>query len=224
MMPFALLVVGAMQRKEFAALSVLIYLAVGALGAPIYAGGESGWHHLVGHTAGYLWGFVAAAWLVSWYVERRRRMLDGRTASVAAIALGGLGLFAIVSLTWIALRGGTFLPADEATGASGWSSTQSLLWLCIAMAGLLAAGIAAWSLTQRGQGLERFNLFLVMLAAIAVIHIPGVIVLQAMTPLGWSQAIALGSTVFLPFDLVKAGAATAMAAVFLPTREEMPDV
>lgn len=219
MMPFALLVTGAAQRKGWGAASVLMYLAAAALGAPVFAGGEAGWRHLVGSTAGYLWGFVGAAWLVGWYVQRRRRLLDPRTARVLVAGLGALGVLGLVTLTTIALRGTTF--------TSAWSATQSFLWLFVALAALTAVGTVAWLRRRHGSGHERLNLFLVMMAAIAVIHVPGVVVLKAMTGLVWSEAIALGSTVFLPFDLLKAGAATGLTTLFLPTHDETletPDV
>lgn len=213
MAPFALLVTGAVQRKGWAGLSVLLYLAAGALGAPVYAGGASGAHHLVGATAGYLWGFVLASVLVGWYVERRRRLLDGRAAAVVAGGLGVLGVFSLATFAWIAVDGNTF--------TSETTTSSSLLWLFLALTGLVATGVVAWLMQSRGGGIERFNLFLVMLAAIAAIHVPGVIVLAAVTPLGWADAVALGSVVFLPFDLVKAGVATSLSLAFLPTRSEL---
>lgn len=218
MLPFALLVTGAAQRKGWAAASVLMYLGAAALGVPVFAEGTSGWRHLVGSTAGYLWGFVGAAWLVGWYVERRRRLLDARTARVLVVGLGALGVLGLVTLTTIALQGTTF--------RSDWSATRSFLWLFVGLAALAAVGTVAWLRQRHGNGHERLNLFLVMMAAIAVIHVPGVLVLKGMTGLAWSEAIALGSTVFLPFDLLKAGAATGLSALFLPTHDELetPDV
>lgn len=34
------------------------YLLLGAIGLPIFAGGEAGWSHLTGKTSGYLWAFL----------------------------------------------------------------------------------------------------------------------------------------------------------------------
>jgi biotin transporter BioY len=65
---------------------------------------------------------------------------------------------------------------------------------------------------------EALNLYVVLLAAVAIIHLCGVLVLAPTLGLTWTKAVALGSTVFLPFDALKAGAAVALALPFLPTR------
>ncbi|HLF16164.1 MAG TPA: biotin transporter BioY [Candidatus Thermoplasmatota archaeon] len=207
--PLAVLVTGACLGRNYALLSVAVYLGAGAVGLPVFAEGEGGLDALTGSTAGYLFGFAAAAYLVGWYVERRRRLLDRRWAVGLAAALGALALAALVTLTWIAFQGGRF--------ESAWSATESLLWLFLGLA-VLGAVAAAWLILQaRGERWERLNLFLAMMAAIALIHLCGVVVLKPSLGVGWSEAVALGSTVFLPFDLVKAGLATAATAIFLPS-------
>ncbi|MEO0073334.1 MAG: biotin transporter BioY [candidate division WOR-3 bacterium] len=45
-------------------LAVLVYLAAGISGLPVFSGSGVGWAHLLGPTGGYLTGFVAAALLV----------------------------------------------------------------------------------------------------------------------------------------------------------------
>ena len=57
----AVLVVGAVLGARDGSLSLAAYLIVGGIGVPVFAEGGSGWAHLVGPTAGYLLGFVAAA-------------------------------------------------------------------------------------------------------------------------------------------------------------------
>ena len=41
-------------------LSLLLYLAIGALGAPVFSGFRGGFGVLLGPTGGYLWGFIPA--------------------------------------------------------------------------------------------------------------------------------------------------------------------
>jgi biotin transporter BioY len=91
------------------------------------------------------------------------------------------------------------------------------------MAGV--AAVAAWWLVARAHGTprQRLDLFLVMVAAVALIHLCGVLVLKPVAGLAWNEAVALGSTVFLPFDLAKAGLATAAASVFLPSASALPE-
>lgn len=49
---------------------MILYILEGALGLPFFAGGASGWHVLVGATAGYLAGFVVAAYVIGLLAER----------------------------------------------------------------------------------------------------------------------------------------------------------
>lgn len=66
----AISVIGLTYGARLAAITLLAYLAQGAAGLPFYAGGGAGIGHLFGPTAGYLFGFVAMAWLTGWMVER----------------------------------------------------------------------------------------------------------------------------------------------------------
>jgi biotin transport system substrate-specific component len=67
----AVLLVGAGLGSVNGGLAILVYLAAGALGLPVFADGGRGWTHLVGPTAGYLVGFVCAAVVVGLAVERK---------------------------------------------------------------------------------------------------------------------------------------------------------
>lgn len=67
---FAVLLAGAVlgSRRGFA--SQASYLALGAMGMPVFAGGMAGPAVLTGSTAGYLWSFPVAAGLLGWLVEK----------------------------------------------------------------------------------------------------------------------------------------------------------
>ncbi len=67
---FAVLLSGAVLGCRRGFLSQAGYLAAGAAGMPVFAGGASTAFHLVGPTAGYLWSFPLAAGLIGWLVER----------------------------------------------------------------------------------------------------------------------------------------------------------
>jgi len=60
---FAVLLVGAALGARRGAAALTLYLLEGALGLPFFAGGTGGARVLNGATAGYLFGFVLAAWL-----------------------------------------------------------------------------------------------------------------------------------------------------------------
>jgi biotin transport system substrate-specific component len=217
MSDLAVLIAGAILGRNYGLLSVTLYLVAGAIGIEVFADQESsGLAVLSGYTAGYLFAFPLAAYYVGWYVERRRRLLTGRWMTAALAGVGVLGLLALATWTWIATQGGRF--------ESTWSATQSYLWLFLGMAGVAALAVGVLLIRHRGLGWEKLNLLLVMLAAVAIIHVPGVIVLKLLWPfepdVGWGEAAGLGSTVFLPFDIAKAGLAAAVTVAFLPTRDD----
>jgi biotin transport system substrate-specific component len=67
---FAVLLSGAVLGSRRAFASQAFYLAAGAAGMPVFAGGASTLFHLLGPTGGYLWSFPFAAALTGWLVER----------------------------------------------------------------------------------------------------------------------------------------------------------
>lgn len=62
--------IGGILGSKRGALSVLSYLGQGALGFPVFAQMKSGAHVLIGPTAGYLWGFVIAAFIIGLLAEK----------------------------------------------------------------------------------------------------------------------------------------------------------
>ncbi|SKA90309.1 biotin transport system substrate-specific component [Paucidesulfovibrio gracilis DSM 16080] len=66
----------------------LLYLAVGAAGLPVFAGGASGVGVLMGPTAGYLYGFVVMIGIVGLATGGRSRMVS----FVRGFLFGVLGL------------------------------------------------------------------------------------------------------------------------------------
>lgn len=67
------LLCGLVLGKNLAAASVSAYLVQGAAGLPFFAGGKSGMATLLGPTGGYLFGFLAAAYIVGMLSELRHR-------------------------------------------------------------------------------------------------------------------------------------------------------
>lgn len=215
-------VAGAYLGRNYGLLAIVFYILAGALGLRVFADQESsGVDILTGFTAGYIAGFAVAAYFIGWYVERRRaRLLDRRTASILAALLGLFAVAAFVVVLWVGLNPGAFEAAWFDAYGDDLSAARYLVWV---MTGLLVLGaVVTFLLVQRarGTGWEKLNLFLVIMAGIAIIHTCGVLVLKPTLGYTWPQAIALGSLVFLPFDLVKAGIAVALTSVFLPTRDD----
>ncbi len=64
------LMIGAAYGARLGAATMLAYLAEGAMGLPVFAGPVGGLAPLTGPTAGYLFGFVVAAFVTGWLAER----------------------------------------------------------------------------------------------------------------------------------------------------------
>ena len=94
----AVLLVGGSLGALRGSLSMVLYLLVGALGAPIYSDASSGWAVLGGPTGGYIVGFILAAALTGALAERKwDRKFLGRMVSYLA---GSAVVFA-VGLPWL---------------------------------------------------------------------------------------------------------------------------
>ena len=93
------LVIGAAYGWRLGSVTIMAYLAEGAVGFPVFAGPVGGLAPLVGPTAGYLFGFVAAALVTGWLSER------GWDRSVlrlfVAMALGHILILA-AGFAWLA--------------------------------------------------------------------------------------------------------------------------
>jgi biotin transport system substrate-specific component len=66
---FAVLTLAAAYGARLGTTTVLSYVALGAVGAPVFATG-AGPLYLLGPTGGYLAGFIAASALVGWLADR----------------------------------------------------------------------------------------------------------------------------------------------------------
>jgi len=104
MQTLVVLVIGVAYGWKLGGATILLYLAEGAVGLPVFAGTWSeggGFHHLYGPTAGYLVGFAVAAAICGRLAERgwdRSLVKAG-----AAMVIGNLVIYAL-GLTWLAIQ------------------------------------------------------------------------------------------------------------------------
>ena len=102
MQTFVVLVIGMAFGWKLGAATVLVYLAEGALGLPVFAGTPErgiGLAYMSGPTGGYLAGFVAGAALCGFLAERGWDRSPWRTA--VAMTLGHLLILAL-GWAWLA--------------------------------------------------------------------------------------------------------------------------
>lgn len=144
---FAVLLVGAALGMARGALSIALYVVLGAAGLPIFAAGKAG--IAFGPTLGYLFGFIAAAAVVGFFAERE---IGRKWFSVAVGFITANAIIYVFGLPWLAI----FL------GANSWpNDIQSTLTaglypfivgdaIKIAIASTLLP--AAWSLAKKLKG------------------------------------------------------------------------
>jgi len=97
--PLAVLLVGGLLGGTAGLSALVSYLALGALGFPVFAGGSSGAIHLIGLTGGYLLAFPAAAGLVGAIARPgsgAARILGACALGMVVIHLGGVAQLALL--------------------------------------------------------------------------------------------------------------------------------
>lgn len=137
----AISIIGLTYGARLAAVTVLAYLAEGAMGLPVFSNGGAGVAHLMGPTSGFLWGFVGMAWLTGWLVERG---LDrGILRLFVAALVPGLLLFVPGALALSAVLG------KSATEAVALAVTPFLLGALVKALVAAMAVAGGWQLLQR---------------------------------------------------------------------------
>ncbi len=135
---FGVLLAGALLGARRGLLAVLLWVAVGAAGLPVFANGKSGLPVLVGPTGGYIVGFVLGAALLGLVVQRLAR--QGQATNPLAIILGGIAALLVihaVGIIGLNLRAGLDLVAAAKVDAAFWIGDI----LKLVATGLVAAAV-----------------------------------------------------------------------------------
>lgn len=119
---FFVLLAGLVLGAAWGPLSVIIYLLIGAMGFPVFAGGKSGLAHLIGPTGGYLMGFVISAWITGLISHSGlpanktwRNLLAVLAGAIVVYIPGLLWLHTVTKMSWsktLAVGCLPFLPGD----------------------------------------------------------------------------------------------------------------
>lgn len=117
---FAVLVVGMAYGWRLGGATLLLYIAEGAVGLPVFAKFSGGLGVLAGPTGGYILGFVIAAALVGHLAERG---WDRSAVRTGLAMLAGNAAIYIPGLAWLALfyagPGAQYVAATGAESALG---------------------------------------------------------------------------------------------------------
>ncbi len=136
---FAVLLVGAALGSKRGLASMILYIVEGALGLPFFAGGASGWHVLVGATAGYLIGFVSASYISGLLAERGLE----RSVKTSLIPFFiGTAIIYLFGVSWLAVMMGNISKAIAA------GLLPFLIGDAIKLVGASLALPAAWKLVK----------------------------------------------------------------------------
>ena len=95
---FAVLLTGAVLGSRAGAASQFLYVGLGAVGLPFYAGGEGGWSAASGATAGYLVGFIVAAYVIGLLAENKQDRQF--STSMGAFLTGNLIIY-VLGVAWL---------------------------------------------------------------------------------------------------------------------------
>lgn len=93
---------GALLGGSLGALSQVVYILLGVIGLPVFAGGKAGAGVLFGPTGGYLIGFVAGAYVIGRLTALRRKpgfvwLFCAMSAGIAIVYVTGIVQLMIVA-------------------------------------------------------------------------------------------------------------------------------
>ncbi len=143
MQTFAVLVIGMAYGPVLGASTVLLYLAQGAMGLPVFEGTPEkglGLAYMMGGTGGYLIGFVAAAAACGFLAGKG---WDRNWMTTALAMLVGNAIIYVLGLWWLGTLFGWDKPILE------WGLIPFVLGDLAKLALAAAVLPAAWKLTRR---------------------------------------------------------------------------
>jgi biotin transport system substrate-specific component len=138
---FAVLLIGALFGAKRGVATVIMYLSLGIMGLPVFAAAPPGPGALLSPTAGYLAGYVGAAWVTGTLSERG---WDRRPWSAALAMATGSGVIFAFGVLWLS----QFV---------GWGQVLQTGFLPFIPGDLLKIGLATailpsgWKLIGRGS-------------------------------------------------------------------------
>ncbi len=130
------LLAGLLLGERLGALAVLVYIALGLLGVPVFASG-GGPSYVLQPTFGYLIGFVVQAWLCGRYA---RRVAQVSFRSLLLVNLLGMAVVYLLGISWFYVFSNFVLDAPIALWAAifycGILQAPPDFLLCVAAAAL----------------------------------------------------------------------------------------
>jgi len=139
------LLAGSLLGARYGAWSMGVYLALGLVGVPWFAGGASGPAYIMSPTMGYLIGFIAAAWMIGRLSDSP--LLRRPLPQLTAMCLGMLVVYTF-GAAWLVIVTRVGIPGAIAAGVLPFLIGDALKIL-------LATSISALVLPGAPQKLDR---------------------------------------------------------------------
>ena len=108
----AVMLTGALLGPYLGTLAVLIYLLLGGIGLPVFAGWTGGFALLFGMTGGYLFGYLPLAFLTGLAAEKMKHPGDWKILTAGMIA--GTAVLYLIGTAWFMKYTGMDLTASLA--------------------------------------------------------------------------------------------------------------
>lgn len=99
---FAVALTGVVLAWKFGTISTLIYVLLGAVGVPVFAGFKGGAQVLVNYTGGFIWGFIVMTFLCGIGIQMKNKLIG---MSLGFIGLAICHLFGVLQFMVVMNRG-----------------------------------------------------------------------------------------------------------------------
>ena len=191
----AVLLSGAMLGAYYGALSMIIYLALGALGLPVFAGGSSGIGALLGPTGGYLFSYPIASFVIGKMLEKKKLNRFLKYLSFLVI----IAFVAIVFLDSMFKIG--IMKLGDKIMVSILSEQQRVIFIIVSVIVILVLLLLVFYLKK--SKLFSVDTILAMFAGTLIIYLLGSIQGKLVTKLPWSAIFVGWVLPFIVGDTIK---------------------
>ncbi|MBI1935205.1 biotin transporter BioY [Candidatus Woesearchaeota archaeon] len=186
---------GAALGAYYGALSMIVYLILGVIGLPVFAGGSSGIPALLGPTGGYLLSYPVAAFVVGKMIEKKNLSAFLKYFSFAAVLV-----FVMFVFVDSALKIGIMKLGKDAM-VNVLSQQQRVILIAVSAAVLLGLlFLVYYSKKSKSFSLDTI---LAMFAGTLIIYLMGSIQGKFVTGLPWSAVFVGWVLPFIIGDTLK---------------------